>query len=117
MEITVHTRHLDIPDGLREVALEKAQHLERFLDGAEKADIVFSKDHAARDEGHVSCEISVVAHGRVVRVRASGHQASVALETAIEKEAQRLTRMQDRLVHRSRPRHGAAGAKATEPSD
>ena len=113
----MHTRHLDIPDELRELALEKAQHLERFLDGAQKADIIFSKDHAARDEGHVSCEISVVAHGRVVRVRASGHQPTVALETAVVKETQRLTRMQDRLVHRSRPRHGAVGSKAMEPSD
>ncbi len=35
MEITVHTRHLDIPDQLREAAVEKAQHLERFLDGTQ----------------------------------------------------------------------------------
>ena len=46
MEITVHTRHLDIPTGLRESAVEKAQHLERFLEGTQKAEIVFSRDHA-----------------------------------------------------------------------
>jgi len=32
MEITVQTRHLDIPDQLRSAATEKAQHLERFLE-------------------------------------------------------------------------------------
>ena len=90
MEITVHTRHLDIPTALRESAVEKAQHLERFLEGTQKAEIVFSRDHAARDDGYVTCEISVVAHGRVVRVRSSGHLASTALETAIAKETQRL---------------------------
>ena len=63
MEITVHTRHLDIPVGLRETAVEKAQHLERFLEGTQRAEIVFSRDHAARDDGHVTCEISVVARG------------------------------------------------------
>ena len=86
MEITVHTRHLDIPAGLRETAVEKAQHLERFLEGTQRADIVFSRDHAARDDGHVTCEISVVARGRVVRVRSSGHLANTALEAAIAKE-------------------------------
>ncbi len=117
MEITVHTRHLDIPTALRESAVEKAQHLERFLEGTQKAEIVFSRDHAARDDGYVTCEISVVAHGRVVRVRSSGHLASTALETAIAKETQRLTRMQDRLVQRSRPRHGVASLRPTELAD
>ena len=117
MEITVHTRHLDIADGLREPAVEKAQHLERFLEGTQRADIVFSRDHAARDDGHVTCEISVVAHGRVVRVRSSGHMANLALESALAKETQRLTRMQDRLVQRSRPRHGVAGQRAPELAD
>lgn len=117
MEITVHTRHLDVPAALHEAAVEKAQHLERFLEGTQRAEIVFSRDHAARDDGHVTCEISVVAHGRVVRVRSSGHLASTALEAAIAKETQRLTRMQDRLVQRSRPRHGVAGLRTTELAD
>ena len=117
MEITVHTRHLDIPVGLRETAVEKAQHLERFLEGTQRAEIVFSRDHAARDDGHVTCEISVVARGRVVRVRSSGHLAANALEAALDKETQRLTRMQDRLVQRSRPRHKVVTQRATEPAD
>jgi ribosomal subunit interface protein len=117
MEITVHTRHLEIPVALREAAVEKAQHLERVLEGAQRAEIVFSRDHAARDDGYVTCEISVVARRRVVRVRSSGHLASTALEAAISKEAQRLTRMQDRLVQRSRPRHGIAGQRPAELAD
>ena len=51
MEITVHTRHLDIPDQLRESAVEKAQHLERFMEGTQLAEVIFSRDHAARDDG------------------------------------------------------------------
>jgi ribosomal subunit interface protein len=116
MEITVQTRHLDIPDQLRQAAVEKAQHLERFLEGSKTAEVIFTRDHAARDDGHVTCEVLVVARGRSVRVRASAHAAKDALEAAMSKEAVRLTRMQDRLVHRSRPRHGAASPRATEPS-
>ncbi len=117
MEITVHTHHLDVPVGVREAAVEKAQHLERFLEGTQRAEIVFSQDHAARDDGYVTCEISVVARGRVVRVRSHGHAANAALEAAIAKETQRLTRMQDRLVQRSRPRHGVVIQRSTEIAD
>ncbi|MGO9582889.1 MAG: HPF/RaiA family ribosome-associated protein [Acidimicrobiales bacterium] len=117
MEITVHTRHLDIPDQLRAAAVEKAQHLERFLEGTERAHVIFSRDHATRDDGHVTCEVLVIARGRSVRVRAKAHLAKDALEAAMSKEAQRLTRMGDRLVHRSRPRHGASIQRPTELSD
>ena len=43
MEIAVHTRHLDIADQLREAAVEKARHLERFLEGSQRAEILFSQ--------------------------------------------------------------------------
>jgi ribosomal subunit interface protein len=117
MEITVQTRRLDIPDQLRQVAIEKAKHLARFLDGTQTAEVVFSRDHAARDDEYVTCEILVVARGRSVRVRANGHLPKDALEAAMSKEALRLTRMQDRLVHRSRPRHRSPAQRPTELSD
>ncbi len=117
MEIAVRSRQLDIPNELREAAAEKANHLQKFLDGTQRAEIVFFRDHAARDDGYVSCEVLVVARGRFVRARASGHMANVALEAAMNKEAHRLTRMKDRLVQRSRPRHGTAGKRSNELAD
>ncbi|MGA2528617.1 MAG: HPF/RaiA family ribosome-associated protein [Acidimicrobiales bacterium] len=117
MEITVQTRHLEIPDQLREAAVAKAAHLERFLDGSQLAEVIFSRDHAARDDGYVTCEVLVIARGRSVRVRAKAHLAKDALEAAMGKEALRLTRMQDRLVHRSRPRHGVSEKRPTELAD
>jgi ribosomal subunit interface protein len=114
MDIAVNARHVDLPAELRSVAAEKATHLERFLDGTQRAEIFFTRDHAARDDGHVSCEVVVVARGRSVRARASGQRATVALEAAINKEAQRLARMKERLVERSRPRHGAPPRRTRE---
>ena len=73
MEITVQTRHLDIPDQVREAAIDKAQRLERFLDGAQQAQVVFSRDHAARDDGYVTCEVFVTGRGRSIRARARAH--------------------------------------------
>jgi len=114
MDVAVRSRHLQIPTELREAAVEKAGHLERFLDGTQRAEILFSQDHAARDDGYVCCEVVVVARGRFVRARGSGRLATVALENAINKEALRLSRMKDRLVQRSRPRHGVTGRRPTE---
>jgi ribosomal subunit interface protein len=114
MEIAVSSRHLDITDQLREAAVEKAIHLERFLDGTQRAEVVFSRDHAARDDGCVTCEVVVIARCRFVRARASGHEPNIALEAAINKEAHRLTRLKDQLVQRSRPRHGTAGPRSTK---
>jgi ribosome-associated translation inhibitor RaiA len=108
---------LEIPDQLREAAVAKAKHLERFLEGSQLAQVIFSRDHAARDDGHVTCEVLVVARGRSVRVRAKAHLAKDALEAAMSKEALRLTRMQDRLVNRSRPRHGVPAQRPTELLD
>ena len=117
MDIAVQCRHLDIPAELREAAVEKASHLERFLDGTQRAEVLFSRDHAARDDGYVTCEVVVVARGRFVRARASGRLANVALEAALNKESHRLTRMKDRLVQRSRPRHGTIDRRSTESPD
>ena len=47
MDIAVRCRHLDIPSELHQIALEKASHLERFLDGTQRAEVLFSRDHAA----------------------------------------------------------------------
>jgi len=114
MQIAVHGRHVEIGEDLRSLAAEKLVHLERFLDGTERAEVLFVRDHAARDDGHVSCEVTILARGRSIRSKATGHVPAVALEAAVEKEMHRLTRMKDRLVQRSRPRHGIAGRPDTE---
>ena len=100
------------PGRLRETAVEKAQHLERFLEGTQRADIVFSRDHAARDDGYVTCEISVVAR-RPCRPGPLERSCWRMLHwrRRSPRRSQRLTRMQDRLVQRSRPRHGAASQR------
>jgi len=114
MQIAVRSRRLDIPTELREAAVEKAGNLTRFLEGTQRAEIIFSRDHAVRDDGYVSCEVVVFARGRFVRARAKGQSANIALEAAINKEGLRLKRMKDQLVQRSRPRHGIAGPRPRE---
>ncbi len=106
MNVTVHGRHLNLPSEVRALAAEKAEHLARYLDGADRAEVLFLEDHAGRDGGQVCCEIIVRAKGRFVRVRARGAAPAAALEVAIDKAGHRLSRMKERLVQRSRPRHG-----------
>jgi ribosomal subunit interface protein len=115
MEISVHARHLEVPVEIRELAAEKVENLGRFLEGTDQAEVLFFADHAGRDDGHVCCEVMIVARGRFVRARAHGDQPTVALDAAIDKAAHRLRRMKERLVQRSRPRHGSAGHPTPAP--
>lgn len=106
MNVTVHAKHVEVPQEVRATAEEKAEHLGRYLEGTDRAEVLFVADHVGHDAVRVSCEIVVRARGRFVRVRAKAAAPAAALELAVDKAAHRLTRMKERLVQRSRPRHG-----------
>lgn len=105
MDIAVHGRHLELPDDVREHAAAKAGQLEKYLQGMERCEVLFSDGKRGHLGEPVSCEVRLVAGGRVVRAAAVGAKADEALEGAIDKAALRLTRLKKRLVSRSRPRH------------
>ena len=114
MEIAVRSRHLDISAELRDVAAEKASHLVRFLDGTQRGGgRLLSGPCGARRRLRVLRGRGGLSRPARPRARA-GTKRSVALEAAINKEAHRLTRLKDRLVQRSRPRHGTVGQRSTE---
>lgn len=117
MEIAVRGRHLELPETVREHALTKVEGLDKYLHGMERCEVLFSDGKKGRAGEPVSCELRLVAGGRVVRTAAVGSKPDAALEGAIDKAAHRLTKINKKLVHRSRPRHKAAKplAQAGEP--
>ena len=70
MKVSVRGRHVELDNEVRDLAVEKVQHLDRYLDAIDRAEVYFFEDHTGRDDGHVCCEIIVVARGRFVRARA-----------------------------------------------
>ncbi|HET9093188.1 MAG TPA: ribosome-associated translation inhibitor RaiA [Acidimicrobiales bacterium] len=114
MEIAVHGRHVELPSDVREHAAAKVEHLEKYLRGMERAEVLFSDGKKGHLGDPVSCEVTLEGKGRVVRAVAAGSRPAAALEAAVDKVVHRLTKTKTRLVGRSRPRHKTA--KTQRPS-
>jgi ribosomal subunit interface protein len=105
MEIDVHGRHVDLPSDVRELAAAKVEHLGKYVRGVERAEVLFSGDRKGHLGVPVTCELTIESRGHVVRAAGTGPKPVPALEVAVDKATHRLTKMKDRLVARSRPRH------------
>ncbi|MGA2208073.1 MAG: ribosome-associated translation inhibitor RaiA [Acidimicrobiales bacterium] len=109
MEIVVLARHLEVPDTLKQTATKKTERLSRYLAGMERAEVCFSKTPLGRLGKPITCEIVLEGHRHVVRAVGAGGSPASAFDAAVDKAGLQLTRLKQRLVGRSRPRHGAAG--------
>lgn len=107
MEIAVHGRHVELPNDVREHAVAKVEHLGKYLHGMERAEVLFSDGKKGHLGEPVSCEVMLEGHGHVVRAAGVGPKPDAALEVAVDKAAHRLTKLKDKLVKRSKPRHKA----------
>jgi ribosomal subunit interface protein len=105
MDIVVNARRVELPDDLRASAVRKIERLNRFLAGMERAEVSFSDGRPGHLAASVTCEVVVEGHGHIVRASAAGAKPAVALEAAVDKAEHRLTRLKEKLVGRSRPRH------------
>jgi ribosomal subunit interface protein len=115
MDIAVHGRHMELPEDVREHAASKVENLDKYLHGVERCEVLFSDGKKGHLGDPVSCELRLEAHGRVVRAAGLGAKPDAALEVAIDRAAHRLTKMNKKLVGRSRPRHKSA-PKAIAPA-
>ncbi len=119
MEIAVHGRHVVLGDAVRDHAVTKVEHLGKYLQGMERAEVLFTDGKVGHSTEPVSCELMMVGHGHVVRAQGVGHNPDAALEVVVDKAALRLSRLKKRLVSRSRPRHKGSkmSMSGTVPAD
>ncbi len=115
MEISIRAHNVECPAELRSAVVAKVGHLDRFLDGMERAEVRFCEEHNPRIADKEVCEVTVVGGGHVVRARAAASEQLVALDRVLDKLEHRMEKLKGRMVARSHPRHhGAAqGSPAT----
>ncbi len=107
MEITVGGRKVEVSRSVREAVEEKVGRLGRFLDGMERADVVFTEERNPRISEKEVCEVTLYGHGHVVRARAAASETLAALDLVVGKLTHRLEKLKGKLVSRSHPRrHG-----------
>lgn len=119
MQVTVSSRHAEVSEALREVAVEKIGRLERFLDGMSRAEVHFDHQRNPRIAEKEICEVTLEGRGHVVRCKVAASDSFAAVDVAVDTLEQQLHRLKTRLRGKSavggrRPHrgNGAVGPEA-----
>ncbi len=113
MQVTVSSRHTEVSEPLRASAIEKIGRLERFLEGMDYAEVHFSEEKNPRIADREVCEVTIEGHGHHVRCKVAAPDGFAAVDRAVDKLEQQLTRLKSRL----RKRPVAAGRRTSVSSD
>ncbi len=108
MEISIRAHNVEVSSELRSVVTAKIGHLDRFLEGMERAEVRFHEEHNPRIADKEVCEVTVMGHGQVVRARAAASDKLAALDRVLDKLEHRMEKLKGRLVARSHPRHSGS---------
>ncbi len=96
MEFTIRSRHMEVPDALRNAAQEKVTRLTRHLDGWETAEVQFLEERNPRISEKEVCEVTLRGHGHVVRAKAASADPFTAVDRVIDKLAHQVERLKTR---------------------
>jgi putative sigma-54 modulation protein len=113
VEIAIGGRKVEVSRSVREAVEEKVGRLGRFLDGMERADVVFTEERNPRISEKEVCEVTLYGHGHVVRARAAASETLAALDLVVGKLTHRLEKLKGKLVSRSHPRRHGSGDHLT----
>ena len=114
MQVTVSSRHTDVPESLRSMAEEKIGRLDRFLDGMDRAEVHFSQERNPRITEREICEVTLEGHGHYVRCKVHAPDGFVAIDRAVAKLEHQLHKLKTKLKRRN---HAAARVVANVPAD
>jgi len=110
MKVTVTARHAKFTDALKQLALDKAQHLEHFFDHLKKIEVILDVD------GDTKYSVEMIAtglHDHVIVSRRSERTSQSALDRVVGIMERQLIKFKEKLTrkgdHRT-PRRAEAGA-------
>jgi len=115
VDVTVSSRHTEVPDHLRQVTEEKIGRLDRFLEGMERAEVHFSEERNPRIADKEICEVTLHGHGHHVRCKVQAPDGFVAVDRAVEKLEHQLHKLKTKLKRRTQGSGKAAPADALVP--
>ena len=108
LDIAIRSRNVEVTEALRTTVEEKVTRLTRFLDGMERADVVFSEERNPRISEKEVCEVTMHGHGHIVRAKAAATDTFAAVDRVVDKLEHRMEKLKGKLIGRSHPRrHGS----------
>ena len=116
MDITVSSRNVEVAPALKAITVEKIGKLDRYLEGMERADVLFSEERNPRIEQREVCEVVMHGHGHVVRARVAAADQFAAVDAAVAKLETQLHKLKSRLLakHHGRGHVAARSGPATD---
>jgi putative sigma-54 modulation protein len=100
LDITISSRHADLPDALVATTRQKIARLSRFGSGIERAEVHFYEERNPRIADREVCEVWMDGHGRQVRCKVAGPDGFVAVDRAVEKLEHQLHKLKTRTTLR-----------------
>ncbi len=120
MKVTVTARHAKFTDALKQLAFDKAHHLEHFFDHLKKIEVILDVD------GDTKYSVEMIAsglHDHVIVSRRSERTAQMALDRVVGTMERQLVKFKEKLTRKgdhTTPRRGGApdrAAKKEGPAD
>jgi putative sigma-54 modulation protein len=109
MKVTVTARHAKFTDALKEVAQQKAQHLEHFFDHLKKIEVILDTD------GDKRYSVEMIAsgmHDHVLVSHSSDKTALAALDQVVDKMERQLVKFKEKMSRKNNhdtPRRAGVG--------
>ena len=109
MEVQVSGRKVQLSPALREAVETKLNHLERFLRGDHRAEVVFLEERNGRiaDKRDV-CEVLIDGSGHHLRARVAAPDPFAAIDAAVTKLEHQLQKVKDSVSGRGTTRRRRA---------
>jgi ribosomal subunit interface protein len=105
MEILVRGRNVTIEPSVEAESRRKITKLGRLASDIRRVEVEFSEVRNPRVAESLQCEVTIHLTRNFVKAHAAAADARTALDRVVEKATHQLSRVHDKRVHRTRPRH------------
>ncbi len=101
MDVSVSSRHIELPEALRQTVVDKVGRLDRYLDGMERAEVHFSEEQNPRIAEKAVCEVTLEGHGHHVRAKVRAADGYTAVDQVVVKLEAQMARLKTKVQRRS----------------
>lgn len=120
MQVIVKGRHTEVPDALKQQAVEKIQRVKRFFDRIQVLEIEFSEEHNPRVANKYGVSVTLTTKAHLLRASANGPDPAAAVDAVVAKLQRQVKRLKGKLIRRGSragPPNPGAGGRSNPATD
>ncbi|MBI4492961.1 MAG: ribosome-associated translation inhibitor RaiA [Chloroflexi bacterium] len=117
MEVLIRARNCTLPESVRDLAERKIGKLSRFLDRVERVELEVASEPTRASGERFVVQVTLHANGTLIRSQERASTIPLAVNTAVDKLQNQLTRFKERLHTQGKGKGSPLRAAATEESE